>query len=87
MLKFCEFTYILITNQMINLKYIYKFGFFWLILLFSLNVYTQVSTNLEVLEEIFVDPVVSCLDTFADPAASILIDRCVFIRITYLDAG
>jgi hypothetical protein len=58
-----------------NLKYIYKFGYFWLILVFSLNGYSQVSTNLEVLEEILVDPVVSCLDTFADPTTSILIEN------------
>jgi hypothetical protein len=58
-----------------NLKSVYKFGYFWLILAFSGSGYVQVATNLEILEEVFIQPVISCLDSVAGPAASVRIEN------------
>jgi hypothetical protein len=57
------------------LKYIYKLSFFSLILIIWTNGYSQAPSNLSVLEDLLISPVISCLDTVSGPQASIYVKR------------
>jgi hypothetical protein len=54
-------------------KNMYKVGLLWLILGLSVSGSAQISSNVDVLRDVFLNPVESCLDSIAEPASAIRI--------------